>query len=109
MTLYLPARFATQFRQVLLHSGNQAQRLQRHRAESSHQPSGFDDGPLQPIVPQGEVALCQGGIVLPQGVTRLQMLLCTDQQLGNTVVELVSRLAAFLVVLLARRDIDHRG
>src|SRR5262249_9525240 len=37
------------------------------------------------------------------------MLLGTDQQLGNTVVDLVRRLAAFLVVLLARRDIDHRG
>src|SRR5262249_58574597 len=37
------------------------------------------------------------------------MLLCTNQQLGNTVVDLVRRLAAFLVVLLARRDIDHRG
>src|SRR5499426_2575005 len=37
------------------------------------------------------------------------MLLCTNQQLGNTVVDLVRRLAAFLVMLLARRDIDHRG
>src|SRR5215471_21573806 len=46
---------------------------------------------------------------MPQGVTRLQMLLCTDQQLGNTVVDLVRRLAALLVVLLTRRDIDHCG